>query len=137
LKLKSNLAADAAIFLTTLIWGSTFAVSRDVLDYWPPLSYLALRLPLAALIFAALFPRWLSRAGRDAWRAGAALGLLMTVLFATGAVGPPVFGAIVEAGSWPAGLGAVALAALAARRVLAPLGRREGPAGDGGGTQSL
>ena len=70
-------------------------------------------------------------------RAGAALGLLMTVLFATGAVGPPVFGAIVEAGSWPAGLGAVALAALAARRVLAPLGRREGPAGDGGGTQSL
>jgi drug/metabolite transporter (DMT)-like permease len=77
LKLKSNLGADAAIFLTTLIWGSTFAVSRDVLDHWPPLSYLALRLPLAALLFAALFPRRLFGAGRDAWRAGAALGLLM------------------------------------------------------------
>jgi drug/metabolite transporter (DMT)-like permease len=77
LKLKSNLGADAAIFLTTLIWGSTFAVSRDVLDHWPPLSYLALRLPLAALLFAALFPRRLFGAKRDAWRAGAALGLLM------------------------------------------------------------
>jgi drug/metabolite transporter (DMT)-like permease len=77
LKLKANLGADAAIFLTTLIWGSTFAVSRDVLDHWPPLSYLALRLPLAALLFAALFPRRLFGATRDAWRAGAALGLLM------------------------------------------------------------
>src|SRR5215213_2417425 len=77
MKLKSNLAADGAIFLTTLIWGSTFAVSRDVLDYWPPLSYLALRLPLAALLFALLFPRQLFGAGRDAWRSGATLGLLM------------------------------------------------------------
>jgi drug/metabolite transporter (DMT)-like permease len=77
MKLKRNLGADAAILLTTLIWGSTFAVSRDILDYWPPLSYLALRLPLAALLFAALFPRRLFGATRDAWRAGAALGLLM------------------------------------------------------------
>src|ERR1044072_5938931 len=77
MKLKSNLGADASIFLTTLIWGSTFAISRDVLDYWPPLSYLALRLPLAALLFAALFPRPLSGARLDARRAGAALGLLM------------------------------------------------------------
>lgn len=77
MKLKSNLGADAAIFLTTLIWGSTFAVSRDVLDHWPPLSYLALRMPLAALLFAALFPRRLFGATREAWRAGATLGLLM------------------------------------------------------------
>lgn len=77
MKLKANLAADGAILLTTLIWGSTFAVSRDVLDYWPPLSYLALRLPLAALLFAALFPRQLFGATLDAWRAGATLGLLM------------------------------------------------------------
>ena len=77
MKLKANLGADGAILLTTFIWGSTFAVSRDVLDYWPPLSYLALRLPLAALLFAALFPRQLFGAGRDAWRAGGALGLLM------------------------------------------------------------
>ena len=77
MKLKANLAADGAILLTTLIWGSTFAVSRDVLDHWPPLSYLALRLPVAALLFAALFPRQLFGASLDAWRSGATLGLLM------------------------------------------------------------
>jgi drug/metabolite transporter (DMT)-like permease len=87
MKLKSNLAADGAILLTTLVWGSTFAVSRDVLDYWPPLSYLAVRMPLAAVLFAALFPRQLFGAGREAWRAGAALGLLIGLGFIGQTVG--------------------------------------------------
>lgn len=77
MKLKGQLGADAAILVTTLIWGSTFAVARDILDYWPPLAYLALRLALAALLLAALFPRQVARAGREGWRAGAALGLLI------------------------------------------------------------
>ena len=74
MKLKANLGADATILLTTVIWGSTFAVARDILDAWPPLAYLAVRMPLAALLFAALFPRQVFGAGRAAWRAGAAAG---------------------------------------------------------------
>ncbi|HST51309.1 MAG TPA: DMT family transporter [Pyrinomonadaceae bacterium] len=81
MKLKSHLGADAAILLTTLIWGSTFAVARGVLDHWPPLAYLAIRMPLAALLFAALFPRQVFGAGREVWRAGATLGLLIGVAF--------------------------------------------------------
>lgn len=81
MKLKSNLAADGAILLTTLIWGSTFSVARGVLDHWPPLTYLAVRMPLAALIFAALFPRQVFGASRVAWRAGGALGVLMGLGF--------------------------------------------------------
>ncbi|HWS52645.1 MAG TPA: DMT family transporter [Pyrinomonadaceae bacterium] len=81
MRLKTNLGADAAILVTTVIWGSTFAVARDILDHWPPLAYLALRLGLATLVFAALFPRQLARAGGAAWRAGAALGLLIGVGF--------------------------------------------------------
>src|SRR2546423_4760574 len=77
MKLKSNLGADAAILLTTLVWGSTFAVARGILDAWPPLSYLALRLPAAALLFVALFPRQVFGASRQAWRAGTTLGLLI------------------------------------------------------------
>ena len=68
MKLKGNLAADGAILLTTLIWGSTFSVARGVLDHWPPLTYLAVRMPLAALVFAALFPRQVFGASRAAWR---------------------------------------------------------------------
>jgi MFS family permease len=56
-------------------------------------------------------------------QAGAALGLLMTVLFTVGAVAPTIFGAIVEIGSWPAGLAAVAVSALGAWGLLAPLAR--------------
>ncbi len=77
MRLKTNLAADGAILLTTLIWGSTFAVARGVLDHWPPLTYLSVRMPLAVLIFVALFPRQFFRASREAWRAGATLGVLM------------------------------------------------------------
>jgi drug/metabolite transporter (DMT)-like permease len=80
-RLKTNLAADGAILLTTLIWGSTFAVARGVLDHWPPLTYLAVRMPLAALVFAALFPRQVFKAPRAAWRAGATLGVLIGVAF--------------------------------------------------------
>jgi drug/metabolite transporter (DMT)-like permease len=87
MKLKANLGADAAILLTTLVWGSTFAVARDILDRWPPLSYLALRMPIAALLFAALFPRQVFGAGREAWKAGATLGLLIGVGFVGQTVG--------------------------------------------------
>jgi drug/metabolite transporter (DMT)-like permease len=81
MKLKPNLAADGAILLTTFIWGSTFSVARGVLDHWPPLTYLAVRMPLAALVFAVLFPRQVFGASRAAWRAGATLGALMGVGF--------------------------------------------------------
>ena len=87
MRLKTNLAADGAILLTTLIWGSTFAVARGVLDHWPPLSYLAVRMPLAALVFAALFPRQVFGASRAAWRAGATLGSLIGVAFVLQTVG--------------------------------------------------
>jgi drug/metabolite transporter (DMT)-like permease len=87
MKLKTNLAADGAILLTTLIWGSTFAVSRGVLDSWPPLTYLALRMPLAALVFAALFPSQVLGASRAAWRAGGTLGVLMGLGFIGQTVG--------------------------------------------------
>ena len=87
MKLKSNLAADGALLLTTIIWGSTFSVSRGVLDQWPPLTYLAVRMPLAALVFAALFPRQVFGATRAAWRAGGVLGALMGVGFVGQTVG--------------------------------------------------
>lgn len=77
MRLKANLGADAAILGTTVIWGSTFVVAQDVLAHWPPLAYLAVRLALATLIFAALFPRQLLNATRADIRAGAMLGLLI------------------------------------------------------------
>ncbi|MDQ1559318.1 MAG: hypothetical protein QOD32_2378 [Pyrinomonadaceae bacterium] len=77
MRLKSNLAADGALMLTTLIWGSTFFMAKDILSVWPPLAYMFVRFAAAALLLAAMFPRLLARARRAEWRAGATLGLLM------------------------------------------------------------
>jgi len=86
-RLKSNLAADGALVLTTLIWGSTFVVAKDLLSHWPPLAYITVRFTLAALILIAVFPKQLFAAGRAEWRAGATLGLLMGGGFAIQALG--------------------------------------------------
>ncbi len=87
MKFKSHLAADAALVGTTLIWGSTFVVAKDILERWPTISYLAFRFTLAALVLGALFPKPFVRARRAEWRAGATLGLLIGGGFALQAVG--------------------------------------------------
>jgi drug/metabolite transporter (DMT)-like permease len=86
-RLKSNLAADAALVLTTVIWGSTFVVAKDLLAHWPPLAYITVRFGLAALILVAVFPKQLFAARRAEWQAGATLGLLMGTGFAIQAFG--------------------------------------------------
>jgi drug/metabolite transporter (DMT)-like permease len=81
MKFKANIAADGAILLTTIIWGSTFVVARGVLEAWPPISYLAVRLSLATLVLTALFWRRLAASRRAEARAGATLGLLVGIGF--------------------------------------------------------
>jgi drug/metabolite transporter (DMT)-like permease len=87
MRLNTNLRADGAILLTTLIWGSTFVIAREILDHWPPLAYLSIRMTLATLVFVALFPKQLASAGRDVWRAGATLGALIGIGFVGQTVG--------------------------------------------------
>ncbi|HEX8773335.1 MAG TPA: DMT family transporter [Pyrinomonadaceae bacterium] len=87
MRIKSNWAADGALVVVTLIWGSTFVMAKDVLDYWPPLVYITIRFALASVVLVALFPRLFIRARGEEWRAGATLGLLMAFAFAGQAVG--------------------------------------------------
>ena len=87
MRIKSHLGGDAALVLVTLIWGSTFVMAKDVLSYWPPLAYITVRFALAAIVLALLFPRRLIHAGREEWKAGAILGLLLSLAFAGQAVG--------------------------------------------------
>jgi drug/metabolite transporter (DMT)-like permease len=77
MRVKGNLAADSALILTTIFWGSTFVVTKDLLDYWPPITYLTFRFVIASFLLAALFPRQLFAAGKKEWSIGLLLGLLM------------------------------------------------------------
>lgn len=87
MRFKTNLGGDAALVLVTFIWGSTFVMAKDVLGYWPPLAYISVRFALATLVLVALFPRRIISAERAEWRAGATLGLLLSLAFAGQAVG--------------------------------------------------
>jgi drug/metabolite transporter (DMT)-like permease len=77
MRLKADLASDAVLMLTTVIWGSTFVIAKDVLEQWPPVTYLLVRFALAAVVLVALFPRLILLAGLREWRAGATLGVIM------------------------------------------------------------
>ena len=79
MKLKADLKADAVLVLTTIIWGSTFPFTKDILDRWPPVAYLVVRMAVSAVLLALLFRRQLACARRAEWRAGVTLGLLMAV----------------------------------------------------------
>lgn len=87
MRLKPNLAADGALVLTTVVWGSTFFMAKDILARWSPLSYMTLRFVVASVILLALFQRRIRGATREAVRAGAILGALMGTGFALQAMG--------------------------------------------------
>src|SRR5262245_34645382 len=87
MRLKADLASDAVLMLTTLIWGCTFVIVKDVLEQWPPMAYLAVRFALAAVVLFAFFPRQVFVSGLREWRAGATLGVIMGCGFALQAIG--------------------------------------------------
>lgn len=87
MRIKSHLGGDAALVVVTLIWGSTFVMAKDVLEYWPPLAYITVRFVLAAIVLVLVFPQRIFQAGRDEWKAGAILGALLSFAFAGQAVG--------------------------------------------------
>ncbi|MDQ3908270.1 MAG: DMT family transporter [Acidobacteriota bacterium] len=87
MRLKSNLAADGALVLTTLVWGTTFFLAKEMLERWPPLAYTGVRFAVASALMIALFRRAFFRASRGARAAGALLGLLMGAGFALQAAG--------------------------------------------------
>ena len=87
MRLKANLAADGALVVTTLVWGTTFFMAKDILASWPPMAYMAVRFGLAAVVLVVLFWRTVARSSRAELRAGAILGLLMGTGFALQAAG--------------------------------------------------
>jgi drug/metabolite transporter (DMT)-like permease len=74
---------DLALVFTTLIWGSTFVVVKDVLSHVSPIAFLALRFGSATLVVfaAALVAR--ARFDRATWRAGLLASSLLFLSFLT------------------------------------------------------
>ena len=65
--------ADGMLLTVALIWGSSYAVAKQALLFYPVLGFLAIRF---GLTFVLLLPQ-LRGAGRRALRPGLPLGLVM------------------------------------------------------------
>jgi drug/metabolite transporter (DMT)-like permease len=79
MRLKANLAADGVLILTTMLWGSTFVVTKDLLEFWPPITYLAVRFVIASFLLILIFRRKFFAARAEEWKAGATLGMLISI----------------------------------------------------------
>jgi len=84
---RSRYAGDAALVLTTLIWGSTFILAKDVLSEWTPLDYITVRFTIAAVALCLIFRKELVAATRADWQAGFVLGMLVGCGFVVQAMG--------------------------------------------------
>jgi drug/metabolite transporter (DMT)-like permease len=71
--------ADLALAFCSLIWGVTFVVVKNALDYSSVFVFLAIRFTLAALLMAAMRPGALKRIEREELFAGLRLAFFMFV----------------------------------------------------------
>ena len=71
--------AALLLLAVTAVWGSTFAMTKDVVAEVPVMDFLAVRFLLAAVVVAAIFPRSLRGLSGVTVRRGIVLGLLYGV----------------------------------------------------------
>ncbi len=69
--------ALALLVLVTAVWGITFVQVKDALALYPLFAFLAVRFAIASATLAVPGRRTLGSLGRDGWRAGVVLGLLL------------------------------------------------------------
>jgi len=70
-------AGDLLLLLVALVWGTSYGVAKQALNFYPVLGFLAVRF---CLTFLLLLPQ-LRGAGRQAWAPGLPLGAVMLAIF--------------------------------------------------------
>ena len=75
--MNKRLKADVALGLCTLLWGATFVVVKDALDYASVFAFIAVRFVLAALLMAVIYRSALRALTRAEVWAGAQIGFFM------------------------------------------------------------
>lgn len=79
--------AEIYILAVTVIWGSTFVISKNLLNYCTPLAYTALRFFLAAAIVLIIYYHRVTVIPISTYLKGGVLGLLLYFGFALQTVG--------------------------------------------------
>jgi drug/metabolite transporter (DMT)-like permease len=91
--MKTRTRAELFLLSITLIWGSTFALSKYLLETVSPLFYIGVRFSVALLILSLIASRRVFGMTKDAFIKGGILGLLLFAGFASQTVGLQYTGA--------------------------------------------
>ncbi len=84
---RTQRRAELYLFLITFVWGSTFVITKDLLENNSPLWYTAVRFILSSLVLFLVFPRRILQADRASFRHGIVLGALLYIGFITQTIG--------------------------------------------------
>lgn len=87
MQMTSRARAELVLLSLTIIWGSTFVLTKFILENASPFVYVALRFFIASLIFAALFFRRLRTISKDGVAKGLILGVLLFLGFMLQTIG--------------------------------------------------
>ena len=87
MQLTSRTRAESYLLSLTIIWGSTFVLTKFILENASPFVYVAVRFFIASLLFAALFFRRLCTISKDTVAKGLVLGVLLFLGFMLQTIG--------------------------------------------------
>jgi drug/metabolite transporter (DMT)-like permease len=91
--MNSRTRAELFLLSVTLIWGSTFALSKYLLDTISPLFYIGVRFSIALVIFTLVAYKRVFATTKDAFIKGGILGVLLFSGFAAQTIGLQYTGA--------------------------------------------
>lgn len=87
MQLTSRTRAESVLLSLTIIWGSTFVLTKFILENASPFVYVAIRFFAASVLFAALFFRRLRTISKDGVAKGLILGMLLFLGFMLQTIG--------------------------------------------------
>ncbi|UXY16117.1 DMT family transporter [Chitiniphilus purpureus] len=79
--------ADVMLLSVAVVWGTSYAVAKGVLAYYPVLGFIAIRFGLTFVLLLPALRGLAGTQGRSALRAGVPLGLLLLAIFACETLG--------------------------------------------------
>jgi drug/metabolite transporter (DMT)-like permease len=84
---RASAGADLALLAVAAVWGFTFTAVQRALDDVDPISFIAMRFALAALVLAAFFPRRIFRIDRAGIAFATLIGAWLTLGYTLQTVG--------------------------------------------------
>ncbi|MCT4618940.1 MAG: DMT family transporter [Marinisporobacter sp.] len=84
---KKSVLADFSLLMVAFVWGSTFAVIKDVLSEAQPLNMMGIRFILATILLSIMFHKKLKKTTKEAFKGGIIIGLFLFIAMATQTIG--------------------------------------------------